>query len=329
MSLPDGEYDIDLAGLIDHPNRSNVALRFLFLPDSFDLTKPMTMYEVDQEIVVDGDGTLFEGMGQKKTQSQDYYLSIHSENVELKPLHNTIRVNKTRQPDKLRQKIKLWQQQKATADASAEQAERDRVIQEREDAKARAAERKKRIEDEKKLRQQREEERQREAKRWEAERREEEKQREVKRREDEKRAEAKKKADAKRQAAAAKRKHDGEMRQQEVARRKNNPVSSKRPPAPAGDVIISDADFDDLDQPDDEFSDLENQLAEVLNDEKEPTKPVLGLEELDESDFDEVPFGISIEGDTKQARSWAPRASKKPVSLREAIGGDEDISEEE
>ena len=84
---------------------------------------------------------------------------------------------------------------------------------------------------------------------------------------------------------------------------------------------------------DDEFDDLENQLAEVLEPElKQLTQ--LALEELDESDFDEVPFsGIAIEGaPEKKASPWntsTNRASTKPVSLREAMGGDDDESEAE
>ena len=318
MSLPDGEYEIDLAGLVDHPNRNNVALRFLFLPDSFDPTQPLTMYEHGSQIVIASDTTLFEGIGLTRASlNQEYYLTVHDQRVALKHLHNTIRVNKTRQPDKLRQQIRQWDDEKANEQAEAKVTKPvAKAVNKPPVAKPAAKP-------------------------------------------------VVKPALVSAPVAPLRAKLPPKLVSKSTTR-PSTKRSSKRPPAPKSDeeIIISDADFDDLDdntttntqsqptqsqsqptqsqsQPtqsepidvDDEFDDLENQLAEVLEPElKQLTQ--LALEELDESDFDEVPFsGIAIEGaPEKKASPWntsTNRASTKPVSLREAMGGDDDESEAE
>lgn len=305
MSLPDGEYEIDLAGLVDHPNRNNVALRFLFLPDSFDPTQPLTMYEHGSQIVIASDTTLFEGIGLTRASlNQEYYLTVHDQRVALKHLHNTIRVNKTRQPDKLRQQIRQWDEEKANEQAEAKVTKPAVKPVAKPVAKP-----------------------------------------------------TPKPVSA--LVAPLRAKLPSKLVVQ-PSTRPSTKRSSKRPPAPKSDeeIIISDADFDDLDdnttttnaqsqsqsQPtqsqlepidvDDEFDDLENQLAEVLEPESNNKPTQLALEELDESDFDEVPFsGIAIEGaPEKKASPWntsTNRTSTKPVSLREAMGGDDDESEAE
>lgn len=323
MSLPDGEYEIDLAGLVDHPNRNNVALRFLFLPDSFDPTKPLTMYEGGSDIVIDSDGTLFEGIGLNRTSlQQEYYLTVHDNRVALKHLHNTIRVNKTRQPDKLRQQIRQWDKQKLSDDSERHRREQERLKRERDEALARDHQRKLKADAPSKPT-----------------------------------LSPRPSADDARRPPPQSRSHDGSARAKVPA--KPVKVSSKRPPAPkedAEEIIISDGDFDDLEVApsststttipkhlknppksevvdiDDEFDDLEHQLAEVLEPEPKPSSTTLALDELDESDFDEVPFsGIAIDGaPEKKAHTWSTtRPSTKPVSLREAMGGDDDESEEE
>ncbi|CAN3374096.1 hypothetical protein DIURU_003272 [Diutina rugosa] len=311
MSLPDGEYEIDLAGLVDHPNRNNVALRFSFLPDSFDPTQPLTMYEHGSQIVIASDTTLFEGIGSTRASSnQEYYLTVHDQRVALKHLHNTIRVNKTRQPDKLRQQIRQWDEEKANEQAEAKVAKPAAKPVAKPVAKPAPKT-------------------------------------------------VSKPAPVSAPVAPSRAKSPSKS-VSKPSTRPSTKRSSKRPPAPKSDeeIIISDADFDDLDdnttttntqsqntqsqsQPtqsepmdvDDEFDDLENQLAEVLEPESKQSTQ-LALEESDESDFDEVPFsGIAIEGaPEKKASPWntsTNRASTKPVSLREAMGGDDDESEAE
>ncbi|CAN3485870.1 hypothetical protein DICA0_F27182 [Diutina catenulata] len=338
MSLPDGEYDIDLAGLIDRPSCSNVALRYSFLPDSFDATKPLTMYEEGTQIVVDGNGTLFEGLGSKRSGTTDYYLTIHhSGHAELKQLHNTIRVNKTRQADKLRSQIKVWEKQSAADAVEQEEKQKQRLIKEREAAKAREVEKQRRIAEEK--------ERLAEKQRLAEQHREEERQRHL---------EEKRRLEKERTRAAAEKKKQDQHREhlrEKRAAANTRKVSSKRPPSK--EEVTSDSSSDDALPPkksakteaepmdlDDEFKDLEDQLAEVLEETPSTSnasnQPRISLEESDESDFDEVPFGgITIDTPTaKQSRTTAkwgqttPRASKKPVSLKDFVGDDE-ISEEE
>ncbi|EGW32607.1 uncharacterized protein SPAPADRAFT_51145 [Spathaspora passalidarum NRRL Y-27907] len=126
MSLADGEYEIDLSALLDLPpisdDNNNVAIRYGFIPDSMDQTKPIKLYQNKDECILettDGDNKpiLFEGVPQRHksgTANDSYYLSYIPERpnaVELKKLGTTIRFNKSRNVSKLSTKISQWEKQ--------------------------------------------------------------------------------------------------------------------------------------------------------------------------------------------------------------------------
>ncbi|EAZ62932.2 predicted protein [Scheffersomyces stipitis CBS 6054] len=129
MSLADGEYDIDLSALIETPSVSgnpdeNVAVRYGFIPDSMDHTKPLTLYQNEQECLLrasstDGSDIVFEGIPQRHKPStsnvanDSFYFSYvpkkgDSSSVQLKRLSTSIRFNKSRNVAKLQQKMAQW-----------------------------------------------------------------------------------------------------------------------------------------------------------------------------------------------------------------------------
>ncbi|KAI5970870.1 hypothetical protein CANMA_000030 [Candida margitis] len=120
MSLADGEYELDLSILTD-PNyvshdSENVAIRYGFIPDSMDQSKPVRLYQNDQQCILSALSSesdkpiLFEGTSQKHTlnKNMEYYLTCgtNSDNkLKLNQLNSTIRVNKSRSGPKLSTEI--------------------------------------------------------------------------------------------------------------------------------------------------------------------------------------------------------------------------------
>jgi hypothetical protein len=123
MSLQDGEYDIDLSGLVDHPNSNNIALRYGFIPDSMDQKSSLKLYQIDGECLLSVQSTessksnlIFEGIPQRNKSSNivndSYYLTFDDRNVvHLKKLNSTIRLSKSRNVDRLASKLKAWDSQ--------------------------------------------------------------------------------------------------------------------------------------------------------------------------------------------------------------------------
>lgn len=137
MSIPDGEYEIDVLALLGSDNGAfpsdSLAIRYGFIPDSMDQTRPLSLYRNDNVCIleaqlVDKDprstgkpsSVIFEGVQQRPRTSQgpapdSYYLSFLPTNdtdsvpkVRLKRLGSTIRVSKTRNADKWRKLIAEW-----------------------------------------------------------------------------------------------------------------------------------------------------------------------------------------------------------------------------
>lgn len=394
MRLQDGEYELDVSGLFDSSNTTNLALRYGFIPDSMDQNQPLKLYQIDNECVLnvkstDGDEIIFEGIPQRHKSStignDSYYITFDDNNIaHLKKLDSTIRLSKTRNASKLQIKMKNWDQQ------ASQQGEDSELL--------RLQQQEKLIEKTKKREQEREQERRREAQKQ--KNKQEEKLKQIARKELDKKLEAKREAQrTKKQITSSK-----------------PSVSSKRPPTanntPDIDVepIISASDFDNLDlgdfedefpviiidednndkvndqrkklvtkstempekvitgsrrkvneltsKPakkkessdmdiDDEFKDLEDQLAEVLEEEKvsPPEKsstfgasPMVSLEldiDSEESDYDNYQFSsIKIDDGTtsrnKTTNFTNPNpTNQKPVSLRKLVENDDISSEEE
>lgn len=128
MSIADGEYEIDLSAFLnkDHSCERDISLgiRYGFRPDSMDQTSPLTLYQTDQESLiqaktVDGSGDntiIFEGnpkrLGPSKNPANEtYFLTVSptgDNQVVLKKLDNTIRVSKSRNVAKWERKIESW-----------------------------------------------------------------------------------------------------------------------------------------------------------------------------------------------------------------------------
>ncbi|KAK6465188.1 RNA polymerase II transcription elongation factor-domain-containing protein [Scheffersomyces coipomensis] len=127
MSLADGEYDIDLSGLIDVPSTSsnsfgqNIALRYNFIPDSMDQSKPLRLYQNDQSCLLKAKSTdggdvkpiIFEGTPQRasNTVNDSYFLTYTADKdntVQLKRLQTTYRLSKSRNVAQLLPKIQQW-----------------------------------------------------------------------------------------------------------------------------------------------------------------------------------------------------------------------------
>lgn len=128
MSIADGEYEIDLSAFLnkDHSYERDISLgiRYGFRPDSMDQTSPLTLYQTDQESLiqaktVDGSGDnmiIFEGnpkrLGPSKNPANEtYFLTVSptgDNQIVLKKLDNTIRVSKSRNVAKWERKIESW-----------------------------------------------------------------------------------------------------------------------------------------------------------------------------------------------------------------------------
>lgn len=131
MSLPDGEYDIDLAQLLDlaaispQNDHDNVAMRYGFIPDLMDQSKPLTLYQNEQECILQaksnyGKPIIFEGIPQRhrgsvnNTSNDSYYLTYvpnKSKAIKLKRLNSTIRFSKSRNVSKLQTKMVEWEKE--------------------------------------------------------------------------------------------------------------------------------------------------------------------------------------------------------------------------
>jgi hypothetical protein len=123
MSLEDGEYEIDLSGLVDHPNNNSIALRYGFIPDSMDQKSSLKLYQIDSECLLSVQSTessksnlIFEGIPQRNKTTNvindSYYLTFDDRNVvHLKKLNSTIRLSKSRNVEKLASKLKAWDSQ--------------------------------------------------------------------------------------------------------------------------------------------------------------------------------------------------------------------------
>ena len=144
--LEDGEYELDVSILLDNPSTNNnsfndnIAIRYGFIPDSMDQSKPLKLYQQDQTCILkatlsDSDPTpiFFEGIPQRyqinnttssNTNNDAYYLTFNSQNhttnnnnnnnnkvVELKKLDSTIKFNKSRNVSKLQNQIKTMEKQ--------------------------------------------------------------------------------------------------------------------------------------------------------------------------------------------------------------------------
>ncbi|KAK6204495.1 RNA polymerase II transcription elongation factor-domain-containing protein [Scheffersomyces amazonensis] len=136
MSLADGEYDIDLSGLIDVPTNStnrfgsNIALRYNFIPDSMDQSKPLRLYQSDKDCLmkassVDGGDDkpiIFEAIPQisSNVNNDSYFLSFSntSNTLQLNRLQTTYRLSKSRNVSKLLPKIQQWDKAQETAKSS-------------------------------------------------------------------------------------------------------------------------------------------------------------------------------------------------------------------
>lgn len=133
-SIPEGEYEIDILDLLgtgtNAGSAESVAIRYGFIPDSMDQSKPLTLYQEDDVCILEAQlleqksrtsgkslSVIFEGVQQRLRSSQghtgDYYLSFHPTHedhapVKLRQLGNTFRVSKTRSAEKWRKSIAEW-----------------------------------------------------------------------------------------------------------------------------------------------------------------------------------------------------------------------------
>lgn len=127
MTIVDGEYDIDVSALLNtlsvQEQDDSFAIRYGFIPDSMDQSKPLTLYQTDQEYILQAESTgssgnntiIFEGNRQRQETTRNpakdaYVLSFPQDRREvvLKRLNNTIRVSKSRNVDKLELKLHQW-----------------------------------------------------------------------------------------------------------------------------------------------------------------------------------------------------------------------------
>lgn len=122
MSIPDGEYDLDLSVLTqDVSDASSVGLRYQFVPPTVDRNQPVKAYEHGRECILEVPLTdtqkpiLFEGTVLKthpeahNVASQTYFLSYsEGKPVQLNRLGRTLKVSKTRNASKTESKLQLW-----------------------------------------------------------------------------------------------------------------------------------------------------------------------------------------------------------------------------
>lgn len=104
--LPDGEYDLDLTGLYDS-DETFLAICY-GVSESLDTVKPMYLYDDSKNLILETVSTsqqpvIFEGVNQvhsKPPNIGSYFLQADNGVVKLKRLNNTIRFNKSRQSGK-------------------------------------------------------------------------------------------------------------------------------------------------------------------------------------------------------------------------------------
>lgn len=122
MNIPDGEYDIDLL-VFETSQEPLVALRYGFIPDSMDQSKPLTLFMTDQTCVLEAPlmekagikllPIIFEGLPQRQRPAANgildsYFLTVGEGKATLRLLLSTVRVNKSRNAEKLRGNIAEW-----------------------------------------------------------------------------------------------------------------------------------------------------------------------------------------------------------------------------
>lgn len=110
MSLPDGEYDISLSNSV----KDSLALRYSFIPESMDQSLPMQLFQMDNESIlsvksVDSDDIIFEGTTQSHKEDS-YYLSFDGKTAHISRLNKSLRLNKSRNAEKLKLKMNSWQE---------------------------------------------------------------------------------------------------------------------------------------------------------------------------------------------------------------------------
>lgn len=116
MSIPDGEYPIDI-NILNGSSDETLGLRHGVLPSDLDPNKPMKLYDDSKNIILqansDGDEQMiFEGLSQVHTSKNplmaNYYLSFEDDQFKLGKLNRTIRVNKSRNSIKWGKLIRKW-----------------------------------------------------------------------------------------------------------------------------------------------------------------------------------------------------------------------------
>lgn len=125
MSIPDGEYDLDLSILtqLQHLS-SSVGLRYQFVPPTVDRSRPVKVYEQGRECILEvpltegSKSILFEGsvahtaLEPHNVGAQTYYLSYTpGKPVHLKRLDRTLKISKTRNSSKTESRIRQWKAQ--------------------------------------------------------------------------------------------------------------------------------------------------------------------------------------------------------------------------
>ncbi|CAK9436862.1 uncharacterized protein LODBEIA_P13840 [Lodderomyces beijingensis] len=125
MSLADGEYDIDLSILLnDEPaaagSADHIAIRYGFMPSSVDQTKPLKLYKRNTQCILEASSSsssdpnksvLFEGIPhtyrREISNNSEFYLTYRGEGntIRLEQLNSTIRFNKSRNPEKLEKQM--------------------------------------------------------------------------------------------------------------------------------------------------------------------------------------------------------------------------------
>ncbi|KAI5954463.1 hypothetical protein KGF54_002238 [Candida jiufengensis] len=132
MSLADGEYEIDISVLLNETNNNSddqelneyedIAIRYGFIPDSMDQSKPLKLYKHDQSYILQASSSepnkkpiLFEGSATRHNDSEFYFTydeeSIDNLTLKLSQLDSTIRFNKSRDTLKLQSEIKLLEKE--------------------------------------------------------------------------------------------------------------------------------------------------------------------------------------------------------------------------
>lgn len=121
MLLADGEYEIDVSALTELRDSDSFAIRYGFIPDSMDQLKPLKLYQTDKECLIQAQPTtpgrpiIFEGQAMRHRRAQnpalDQYYLLFGElsEVHLRRLNSTVRVSKTRNASKWEDQIVQWE----------------------------------------------------------------------------------------------------------------------------------------------------------------------------------------------------------------------------